>query len=135
MSNGGRDQGALGGLTFCRLWCGCEYPVNNIQKLSVVGQEKLRSNGAAVAMEKIPGTGICARTALRETMKPMSKAELELEKLISKLEGQLASAHYALRLMRSKTTEIQQQTARLEAEASDVAEEALQPGSGIPLFS
>jgi hypothetical protein len=27
----------------------CEYPVNNIRKLSVVGQEKLRSNGAAVA--------------------------------------------------------------------------------------
>ena len=73
--------------------------------------------------------------ALREPMKAMSKAELELEKLISKLEGQLASAHYALNLMRSKTTEIEQQTARLEAEAIEVADEALQPGSGIPLFS
>jgi hypothetical protein len=68
-------------------------------------------------------------------MKAMSKAELELEKLISKLEGQLASAHYALKLMRSKTAEIEQQTARLEAEASEEAEEALQPGGGIPLFS
>ena len=68
-------------------------------------------------------------------MKAMSKAELELEKLISKLEGQLASAHYALKLMRSKTTEIQQRTARLEAEASEVAEPAMQPTDGIPLFS
>ena len=74
---------------------------------------------------------------LRETMKPMSKAELELEKLISKLEGQLASAHYALKLMRSRTAEIQEQTAQLEAEAAEVAEEveeAMEPG-GIPLFS
>jgi len=67
-------------------------------------------------------------------MKAMSKAELELEKLISKLEGQLASAHYALGLMRSKTTEIQQQTARLEAEASE-DEVAMQSTEGIPLFS
>jgi len=73
--------------------------------------------------------------AVRETMKAMSKAELELEKLISKLEGQLASAHYALKLMRSKTAEIEQQTARLEAEASEVAEEAMEPSGGIPLFS
>lgn len=34
-------------------------------------------------------------------MKPMLKAELELEKHISKLEGQLASARYALELLRS----------------------------------
>ena len=68
-------------------------------------------------------------------MKAMSKAELELEKLISKLEGQLASAHYALRLMRSKTAEIEERTARLEAEASETAEEAMQPAEGIPLFS
>jgi hypothetical protein len=68
-------------------------------------------------------------------MKAMSKAELELEKLISKLEGQLASAHYALKLMRSKTAEVQQRTARLEAEASEVSEEALQETDGIPLFS
>ena len=79
--------------------------------------------------------GIRARAALREIMKAMSKAELELEKLISKLEGQLASAHYALKLMRSKTAEIQQETARLEAEASEEDEGALQPGGGIPLFS
>jgi len=68
-------------------------------------------------------------------MKAMSKAELELEKLISKLEGQLASAHYALGLMRSRTAEIQQQTARLEAEASEADEVAMQPTGGIPLFS
>jgi len=68
-------------------------------------------------------------------MKAMSKAELELEKLISKLEGQLASAHYALKLMRSKTAEIQQQTALMEAEACEVGESAMQPTDSIPLFS
>ena len=35
-------------------------------------------------------------------MKWISKAELKLLKHISKLEGQLASAHYALELMRSE---------------------------------
>ena len=109
--------------------------MNNIRQVSVVRQENVRSNGAAVAMERIPGSGICAGAALRENMKAMSKAELELEKLISKLEGQLASAHYALKLIRSKTTEIQEQTARLEAEASAVTEEDLEPTGGIPLFS
>ena len=64
MSNGGRDHGALGGLTFCRLGCGCEYPVNNIRKLSVVGQEKLRSNGAAVAMDNNPGFGDLCKDGL-----------------------------------------------------------------------
>jgi hypothetical protein len=51
------------------------------------------------------------------------------------LKGNSHLRQYALKLMRSKPTEIQQQTARLEAEASEVAEEALQPGGGIPLFS
>jgi hypothetical protein len=39
-------------------------------------------------------------------MKPMSKAELALEKRISKLEGQLASARYALNLMRNGSAEV-----------------------------
>lgn len=39
-------------------------------------------------------------------MKPMSKAELALEKRISKLEGQLASAKYALNLMRNGSAEV-----------------------------
>ena len=111
-----------------------EYPVNNIRQFSVVGQEKLRSNGAVAAMDKNPRFGdSCKMGERKRPMKAMSKAELELEKLISKLEGQLASAHYALGLMRSKTTEIQQQTARLEAEAED--EVAMQSTEGIPLFS
>jgi hypothetical protein len=132
---GGDIPRAWGQRTLLSTLRGGEQPVNNIRQVSVVRQENVRSNGAAVAMERIPGSGICAGAALRENMKAMSKAELELEKLISKLEGQLASAHYALKLMRSKTTEIQEQTARLEAEASAVTEEDLEPTGGIPLFS
>lgn len=39
-------------------------------------------------------------------MKPISKAELALEKRISKLEGQLDSAKYALNLMRNGSADI-----------------------------
>jgi hypothetical protein len=71
-----------------------------------------------------------------ETMKAMSKAELELEKLISKLEGQLASAHYALNLMRSKTEEKPQPNARPLMEPPTSAEvRDMHPTNGIPLFS
>jgi hypothetical protein len=69
-------------------------------------------------------------------MKAMSKAELELEKLISKLEGQLASAHYALNLMRSKAAETPQRDTRPITDPSDSAELGeMQPTNGIPLFS
>jgi hypothetical protein len=71
-------------------------------------------------------------------MKAMSKSELELEKLISKLEGQLASAHYALNLMRSKVAEMPQRNAKPVSDfpEPDIAEfRELQPANGIPLFS
>ena len=71
-------------------------------------------------------------------MKAISKTELELEKLISKLEGQLASAHYALNLMRSKAAEMPQRGARPMADSPGPEMGALremQPTNGIPLFS
>lgn len=72
-------------------------------------------------------------------MKAMSKTELELEKLISKLEGQLASAHYALNLMRSKAAvEIPQRNAQPVSDfpEPDLAQlREMQPTHGIPLFS
>jgi hypothetical protein len=70
-------------------------------------------------------------------MKAMSKTELELEKLISKLEGQLASAHYALNLMRTKAVETPQRNV-LPASVPelDIAQlSEMQPTPGIPLFS
>ena len=66
-------------------------------------------------------------------MKAMSKAELELEKLISKLEGQLASAHYALNLMRSKAADTPIRNAQPITEP--VEEEVASSVTGIPLFS
>lgn len=66
-------------------------------------------------------------------MKAMSKAELELEKLISKLEGQLASAHYALNLMRSKAADVPARNGQPMTEA--VEEEVTSSVNGIPLFS
>lgn len=71
-------------------------------------------------------------------MKAMSKTELELEKLISKLEGQLASAHYALNLMRSKAAEMPQRNAQPASDSPDsemVEVGGMQPANGIPLFS
>jgi len=61
----------------------------------------------------------------------MSKAELDLEKLISKLEGQLASAHYALKLMRN--TDAPQRNAQPMMESAEI--EVASSVNGIPLFS
>jgi len=67
-------------------------------------------------------------------MKAMSKAELELEKLISKLEGQLASAHYALSLLRQRNAEMHEPDAYPSGRAPEPA--ILEhSGEGIPLFS
>lgn len=65
-------------------------------------------------------------------MKAISKAELELEKLISKLEGQLASAHYALSLLRSKNTEVPHRAAAPTAEPRN---RVAVGHNDIPLFS
>jgi hypothetical protein len=67
-------------------------------------------------------------------MKAMTKAELELEKLISKLEGQLASAHYALGLLRKNEAEATERTASPAGERSTRAIMA-RSGHEIPLFS
>ena len=67
-------------------------------------------------------------------MKAMTKAELELEKLISKLEGQLASAHYALGLLRKNEPEGSDGTAASPGERSAQAIMA-RSGHEIPLFS
>ena len=64
----------------------------------------------------------------------MSKAELELEKLISKLEGQLASAHYALGLLRKNEAEAAERTAPVDGERSARTIMA-RSGDEIPLFS
>ena len=67
-------------------------------------------------------------------MKAMSKAELELEKLISKLEGQLASAHYALGLLRDRNGEGAQRSASpdIKSPGPAIMERAAEE---IPMFS
>lgn len=67
-------------------------------------------------------------------MKAMTKAELELEKLISKLEGQLASAHYALGLLRKNGVDTPERTpfAIVEPPSRGVEARAV---NEIPLFS
>jgi len=67
-------------------------------------------------------------------MKAMSKAELELEKLISKLEGQLASAHYALSLLRDKHSEGAQRSASPDIKSS-VPAMMERSAEEIPMFS
>jgi hypothetical protein len=66
-------------------------------------------------------------------MKWISKAELKLLKHISKLEGQLASAHYALDLLRSDNEQIlQPRSMRRTTQSSGLG--IAQP-KNIPLFS
>jgi len=62
-------------------------------------------------------------------MKWISKAELKLLKHISKLEGQLASAHYALDLLRSDN---EPRSMRRTTQSSGLG--IAQP-KNIPLFS
>jgi hypothetical protein len=65
-------------------------------------------------------------------MRPISKAELKLEKHISKLKGQLASAQYALDLLRSGNRQIIVRNSHRPAELS---EDSFGYDREIPLFS
>jgi len=68
-------------------------------------------------------------------MKSISRAELALEKRISRLEGQLASAKYALNLMRnSRAAMFSQRTARRLSQM-DGDGMVHKYSSKIPLFS
>jgi hypothetical protein len=66
-------------------------------------------------------------------MKWISKAELKLLKHISKLEGQLASAHYALELMRNEEILPPRNTRRTIQTGGFAAIQ--EQSKSIPLFS
>jgi hypothetical protein len=68
-------------------------------------------------------------------MKSISRAELALEKQISKLEGQLASAKYALNLMRSSRAAMFSQRAARRLSQMNGDGLVHKYASKIPLFS
>ena len=69
------------------------------------------------------------------TMKAMSKAELELEKHISKLEGELASAQYALNMMRYGWAQMPPQRSARRIMQLNGAAIVQNHSKEIPLFS
>ena len=67
-----------------------------------------------------------------QTMRPISKVELKLEKHISKLKGQLAAAQYALDLLKTENPEV---FVRHTRQTMELNEETPYQEREIPLFS